>query len=726
MHRGQRSSPGEVASGCSRQTGDQDLGEPYALGVDIGDETVTAAVCHPDGTPAPVPVGDAVLAAAAVRLAPVGGPDLNDPADPRPGTTTPLTRHLMSRVGVPVPLLVAGHPVQAADIVAAVVAAIQSLAAAQEGRPPSWTVLTLPPSWGPHRHTALAEALATHCTGLISLASGAVAAVRHQLADDGGAGRTIAVYDLGASTLDTAVVRTATDGGPAHVAVPPAPLAWGGRDIDDAVLGHVVAALAPAAAGPRRAPVVREALAGLRAQCVAAKEALSSGTHVRLDVDLPSGTTTLRVVREDLEELLTDAVRSSVDALRRTVEDAGLRVADLDGVLLVGGAGRMPLVAELLSAELGRPLLVPEDPALAGALGAARLGLDVLVAEARVGGGAAPADDGRGATLAVAPDRGGDDVGRPAAPVAHRRPAVRRPPAAQPSRTRSPAGRRGGRRVVLVGGLLVGLLAVPAAFGAPQTREADGTSTADAIPAAEDRDAGWPPSWWPAPTDRSVGDQAGEVTPSTAAAAGADQVTGMFLAAARRVATPAGADPTDEPRRATSGARPVGGNPGTEDPDAATAAGSPVPGGTTTDPNPSADVAPGTPTSPAPVTGTTPTTSTPPASTPPSTTTSPSTTPPSTTTSPSTTPPSTTASPSTTPPSTTPPASTPPPSTPTTSAPEPAAPPTTSAPEPAAPPTTGAPEPATDTSSVPQPDPAPETATGPPAETTGSSQGTAV
>ncbi|CCG01073.1 Hsp70 family protein [Blastococcus saxobsidens] len=707
MHREQRSSTREATAGCSRQAGGRDFDEPYALGIDIGDETVTAAVCHPDGTAAPVPVDDAVCAAAAVRLAAVGGIGLIDQADARPRTAAPVTRHLMSRVGVPVPLLVAGHPVQAADLVAAVVAAVQSLAAAQEGRPTSWTVLAVPPSWGPHRQAALTEALAEHATGPVFLASGAVAAARHQLADGDGAGRTVAVYDLGASTLDTAVVRAATNGGPAHVAVPPAPLAWGGRDVDDAVLGHVVAALS---GGPRATPEVRAALAGLRAQCVTAKEALSTGTHVRLDVDLPAGTTTLRVVREDLEELLTDDVRSTVDTLRRTVESAGLRVTDLDGVLLVGGAGRMPLVAELLSAELGRPLLVPEDPALALALGAARLGLDALVAGAGAGGGTKPADGDHGEPAAVASD--GDDTGHPAAAVAPRRQAVRRPPAARPSRTRSPvapAGRRSGRRVVVVGGVLVTLLAVPAAFGLPQSRETAGTGTADALAAAEDRNAGWPSSWWPAAAAEAAGDQTGDVTPGTAAAEGADQVTGTSLAAARRMAAPAAADPADEPVRATSGGRPAGGSTGTEDPDVATVAGSPAPAETTTGPSPSADVAPGTPTSPAPTTGTTPpastsTTSAPPASIPPS--------------------------------STPPPASTPSPSTPTTGAPEPAT-PTTSTPPPATPTTTSATGPGSDTGSAPETGTTPETGTqtapetetapetAPPAEPTGSDRGTA-
>ena len=54
----------------------------------------------------------------------------------------------MSRIGVPTPLYLAGRPVSALDVVVAVVARAREVAQAQEGAPPAWTVLTVPPSWG--------------------------------------------------------------------------------------------------------------------------------------------------------------------------------------------------------------------------------------------------------------------------------------------------------------------------------------------------------------------------------------------------------------------------------------------------------------------------------------------------------------------------------------------------------------------------------------------------
>src|SRR5207248_1866363 len=109
-------------------------------------------------------------------------------------------------------------------------------------------------------------------------------------------------------------------------------------------------------------------------------EALSTQTDVRIEVG--ERTRPIRLVREDLDELLADAVADSVDALRSAVTGAGLDPSQLDGVVLAGGSAHLPAVAEALSAQLGRPCLVTAEPELAAACGAAELALDLLDAPA--------------------------------------------------------------------------------------------------------------------------------------------------------------------------------------------------------------------------------------------------------------------------------------------------------------------------------------------------------
>ena len=349
----------------------------YGLGIDVGDQTVLAAVCRDGGSTAELLdlAGDAPVASAAVQLAggrlsvfPPAGLDADDG----------LVEHLLQRVGAPTPLTGSGGSLPAAEAVAAIARRAHELAAGREGGPASWTVLTVPPSWSGHRRELLVRALAAAGLRRSSVVSSAVAVVRAQLAAGAlAAGATVGVYDLGASGLDTAVVRTTEDGRVEHLAAPPAPLGWGGRDLDDAVLGHVLESVPDAAA-----PADRREAAAVRQACRAAKEALSTETDVRVDLVLGGTTHTVRVVREDVEDLVADAVEASVDVLRATVQAAGTAVDELAAVVLAGGSARVPLVAETLSAELGRPLVADPEPARSAASGAAQLAVDRLQLEA--------------------------------------------------------------------------------------------------------------------------------------------------------------------------------------------------------------------------------------------------------------------------------------------------------------------------------------------------------
>ena len=143
-------------------------------------------------------------------------------------------------------------------------------------------------------------------------------------------------------------------------------------DFDDAVFTHVRNSVGKALdqLDPADEEVVA-AVARLRRDCVEAKEALSSDTEVRIPVLLPGIRTTVRLVRGEFEEMIRDDVEASVDVLRRAVTSAGIAPADLTTVLLVGGSSRIPLIAQLVSAGLDRPVAVDADPKNAIALGAA-------------------------------------------------------------------------------------------------------------------------------------------------------------------------------------------------------------------------------------------------------------------------------------------------------------------------------------------------------------------
>jgi actin-like ATPase involved in cell morphogenesis len=428
--------------------------DAFGLGIDIGDRAVTAAICRlGDGAGAPeaLRLGAAGDRTATVQLTDDGRVRLGGPADATGGR---VAARVMGRVGTPTPFFTAGGGIPAADVVAAVVRQVCALAEEQVGRPPDATLLVVPPSWGAHRHAVLTEALQAAAPGNAFLVSGAVAAAYHHVAaGDLPVEATAAVYDLGASTLDTAVVGPVEDE-LGHLAVPPDPVPWGGRDIDDALLDHVRRCADAGTSGTRA-----EAQA-LRDRTVAAKEALSVDTATV--VDLGPGAP-LRVTREEFDELIAPGAEASVEALRSAIAAAGLSAEDIDAVVLAGGGARLPLVAESVSAGLGRPLVVGDEPELAAVLGAARLAADGLV-------DAGDDDEPAGGATEDAELPGEDADDRPG--KARRTPPGRRPPGhggrpvPGPAATggRGPLGRLRTRRTVtrtaVVAGLFLALVLI--------------------------------------------------------------------------------------------------------------------------------------------------------------------------------------------------------------------------------------------------------------------------
>jgi molecular chaperone DnaK len=175
-------------------------------------------------------------------------------------------------------------------------------------------------------------------------------------------GSTIAVYDLGGGTFDAAVVHKAEDGSFELLGPPEGIECLGGIDFDDLVLDRV---LPPTGCSD---PV---AMARLRRECTEAKEALSSDVSAVVPVLLPDVQTQVRLTRPEFESLIQPILLETVQSLSRAISSAGLDLAEVTSVLLVGGSSRIPLVTDLISAELGRPVTVDTDPKGVVALGAA-------------------------------------------------------------------------------------------------------------------------------------------------------------------------------------------------------------------------------------------------------------------------------------------------------------------------------------------------------------------
>jgi len=171
-----------------------------------------------------------------------------------------------------------------------------------------------------------------------------------------------AVYDLGGGTFDISLLRLTR--GVFEVVATGGDSALGGDDIDAAL----------AAWAMQQGGVTAETPTDRRAALVAAraaKEALSASERTRFACTLGGRPLGVLVERAALEAVARPFVERTIAAVRQVLRDARVKANDVDGVVLVGGSTRMPLVQRAVGELFGRPPLIDLDPDEVVAIGAA-------------------------------------------------------------------------------------------------------------------------------------------------------------------------------------------------------------------------------------------------------------------------------------------------------------------------------------------------------------------
>ncbi|KWR90323.1 Fe-S protein assembly chaperone HscA [Cupriavidus sp. IDO] len=174
---------------------------------------------------------------------------------------------------------------------------------------------------------------------------------------------TYAVYDLGGGTFDISVLKLTR--GVFEVLATGGDSALGGDDFDQRVLCWIVeqAGLQPLSAQDTRLLMVRAR---------AAKEALSEADSTVIDAVLDSGEIVhLTLTDETFEQITTHLVQKTMAPVRKALRDAGVTTDEVKGVVLVGGATRMPSIRKAVGDFFGQTPLTNLDPDRVVALGAA-------------------------------------------------------------------------------------------------------------------------------------------------------------------------------------------------------------------------------------------------------------------------------------------------------------------------------------------------------------------
>jgi molecular chaperone HscA len=260
-------------------------------------------------------------------------------------------------------------PVQ---VSADILTALRERAEASLGGPLAGVVITVPAYFDDAQRQATKDAARLAGLNVLRLLNEPTAAAIAYGLDKAAEG-TFAIYDLGGGTFDISILRLSK--GVFEVVSTGGDSALGGDDFDHAIAEwfcdqHGIQGLAALPPGAQRS---------LLAAARQVKELLSNQESAALALTGANGNTQQAILsRTQFAELGAPLINRTLTATRRAMRDAKLSTHDITGVVLVGGATRMPMARQAVNEFFGREPLRDIDPDQVVAIGAA-LQANVLV-----------------------------------------------------------------------------------------------------------------------------------------------------------------------------------------------------------------------------------------------------------------------------------------------------------------------------------------------------------
>jgi molecular chaperone DnaK len=187
------------------------------------------------------------------------------------------------------------------------------------------------------------------------------------------ANQYLMVYDLGGGTFDVSIIEQQDE--ILEVRASHGNVSLGGDDFDERLLQHLLAHLSSEHRYDFKGD--RRALARLVRAAERVKVGLSDAPYARVAEEFLArydgqiAHLDLDVGRDELEQMIDDLLRSTLDSVDHALQDAGLRPEQISRVLLVGGSTRIPRVWTLIQEHVGLEPSMEVNPDEAVALGAA-------------------------------------------------------------------------------------------------------------------------------------------------------------------------------------------------------------------------------------------------------------------------------------------------------------------------------------------------------------------
>lgn len=188
--------------------------------------------------------------------------------------------------------------------------------------------------------------------------------------------RKIAVYDLGGGTFDISIIEIADVDGEKQFEVlsTNGDTFLGGEDFDQRIIDYLVSEFKK----DQAVDLSQDVLALQRLKEAAEKAKIELSSSQQTEINLPYITATasgpkhlnIKLTRAKLEALVEDLIERTITPCKTAIKDAGIKISDINDVILVGGMSRMPKVQEKVKEYFGKDPRKDVNPDEAVAVGA--------------------------------------------------------------------------------------------------------------------------------------------------------------------------------------------------------------------------------------------------------------------------------------------------------------------------------------------------------------------
>ncbi|HEX3394382.1 MAG TPA: molecular chaperone DnaK [Acidimicrobiales bacterium] len=324
---------------------------PKAVGIDLGTTNSVVSVLE-GGEPTVIPNAEGGRTTPSVVGFSKTGEVLVGEVAKRQAITNPdrTIRSVKRHMGTSWTIDIDGKKYKAQEISARILQKLKRDAEAYLGDTVNQAVITVPAYFDDAQRQATKEAGSVAGLEVLRIINEPTSAALAYGLDKEGADQTIIVFDLGGGTFDVSILEIGE--GVFEVKATSGNTHLGGDDWDQRVVDWLVKSFK----GDHGVDLGKDKMALQRLQEAAEKAKIELSAVQETTINLPFVTATesgplhldYKLTRSKFQELTADLVDSCKGPFQQAIKDAGLKPADIDHVILVGGSTRMPAVQDLV------------------------------------------------------------------------------------------------------------------------------------------------------------------------------------------------------------------------------------------------------------------------------------------------------------------------------------------------------------------------------------------